>query len=64
MKKDTKQFPAREEGAGRIYNESEDKNNIANRPAERDISEIDRQEGDMEHGELGGNFKQEINDHE
>lgn len=28
----------------------------------RDISDIDRQEGDMEHGELGGNFKKNKED--
>ncbi len=54
MKKDNErtspdQQPA---GAGRISNIDGMEMN-----KDRDISSIDRQEGEMEHGETGGNFK-------
>ena len=38
-----------QQGTGRI-------NNVEGRPDEADISEIDRQEGEMNNGELGGNL--------
>ena len=40
-------------GAGRLEKESQ------GAPPYRDISFIDRQEGDMNNGELGGNFSKE-----
>ena len=44
-------------GAGRISNPGKDvkKDEVAS----QDISEVDRQEGEMDHGEKGGNFNEQ-----
>lgn len=64
MDKENKDKMVQEEGQGRLSPVSGEVTNENNRPNLRDISEIDRQEGDMEHGELGGNFNQEIKNHD
>lgn len=64
MDKENKDKMVQEEGQGRLSPVSGEVSNENNRPNLRDISEIDRQEGDMEHGELGGNFNQEIKNHD
>ena len=64
MDKENKEKKLNEEGQGRLGPVSGDMANYNNRQTSRDISEIDRQEGDMEHGELGGNFNQEIKNHD
>jgi hypothetical protein len=57
MKKENEKNIDNPPGQGRIDNTSSARNE--DRPLkERDISDIDRQEGKMEHGELGGNFNQ------
>ena len=63
MDKENKDKKVLEEGQGRLSPVSGDINKDSNR-GPRDISEIDRQEGDMDHGELGGNFNQEIKNHD
>jgi hypothetical protein len=45
-------------GQGRLPGNEQEKEKV-HLGNSRDISQIDRQEGDMEHGELGGNFKKE-----
>jgi hypothetical protein len=45
--------PVQETGAGRLVKNDLDPQSY------RDISLIDRQEGDMNNGELGGNFSRE-----
>lgn len=45
-------------GAGRS-NESTRQEQHPGRPVSNDISEVDRQEGDMHNGALGGNFNQD-----
>jgi hypothetical protein len=48
-------------GKGRISNTGEERSSPENSPAQqRDISDIDRQEGEMQHGELGGNLNETI----
>ncbi|HWJ90575.1 MAG TPA: hypothetical protein VNR87_05660 [Flavisolibacter sp.] len=42
-------------GGGRIGNTADDQRNREKN--ERDISTVDRQEGEMDNGETGGNFK-------
>ena len=64
MDKENKEKLVSEEGQGRLSPVSEEVPNNKNRQNLRDISEIDRQEGDMDHGELGGNFNQEIKKHD
>ena len=64
MDKEDKEKLVSEEGKGRLRPASGGVKNDNNRQGQRDISEIDRQEGDMDHGELGGNFNQEIKNHD
>ena len=64
MDKENKEKTVQEEGQGRLSPVSGEVPNNKNRQNLRDISEIDRQEGDMDHGELGGNFNQEIKKHD
>ena len=64
MDKENKDKMVKEEGQGRLSPVSGEVPNENIRQNLRDISEIDRQEGDMEHGELGGNFNQEIKNHD
>lgn len=54
MNKQDQNEPGRREGVGRINRESFAQSGEI--PPVRDISYIDRQEGDMNNGELGGNF--------
>ena len=63
MDKENKDKNIREEGKGRISPVSGDPGDNHARQTQRDISEIDQQEGNMEHGELGGNFKLENKNH-
>jgi hypothetical protein len=63
MDKENKDKNIREEGQGRLSPVSGDKGDINTRESQRDISEIDQQEGNMQHGELGGNFKLENKNH-
>jgi hypothetical protein len=44
-----------ESGVGRTSQTSEDKSNKES--AQQDISKVDRQEGEMDNGETGGNFR-------
>ena len=64
MDKENREKEISEKGQGRIRPVSVDLNNPGPGQSQRDISEIDRQEGDMAHGELGGNFNQQNKDHE
>ena len=54
MDKDQKEQSRSNEGVGRTNTGNHSEQNA---PV-RDISHIDRQEGDMDNGELGGNFKE------
>jgi hypothetical protein len=63
MDKENKDMNLREEGQGRISPVSVNQDDMNIRQNQRDISEIDRQEGNMNHGELGGNFNLENNKH-
>ena len=63
MDKENKEKNIREEGKGRLSPVSADKGDINKRENQRDISEIDQQEGNMQHGELGGNFNLENKNH-
>jgi hypothetical protein len=57
-KKDEMQEPEnKNEGAGRTSNTGKDvkQDNLVS----YDISEVDKQEGEMNHGEKGGNFNEE-----
>jgi hypothetical protein len=45
-------------GAGRISNPGEQVKEEDVNP--KDISQVDRQEGEMDHGELGGNFQEQV----
>ena len=51
--KEQQKQPVQEQGAGRLVTDDDSPTEV------RDISNIDRQEGDMDNGELGGNFRQE-----
>ena len=51
MDKQEKENSRSNEGVGRTSNSGDTQQNTG-----RDISHIDRQEGDMHNGELGGNF--------
>ena len=63
MDKENKDKNSGQEGQGRISPVSGDKENVNTRQSQRDISQIDQQEGNMEHGELGGNFNLKNNNH-
>ena len=64
MDKEKKETKITQQGQGRVDRVATDVNKGDNLLGNRDISEIDRQEGDMEHGELGGNLNQEIKNNE
>lgn len=46
------------DGAGRVNKND----NVKEETASHDTSQVDRQEGEMDHGELGGNFNQDNSD--
>jgi hypothetical protein len=51
----------KQEGAGRLSNPGKDSKD--DEMISHDISQVDKQEGEMDHGEMGGNFNEEnVND--
>jgi hypothetical protein len=55
QKNETSSMPSQDGGAGRMNETGDNKSNQDN--VQHDISSVDRQEGEMNNGETGGNFR-------
>jgi hypothetical protein len=60
-RKNEKEHLPPKNGTGRLSNTGEENSSPAQAEGQqRDISHMDQQEGEMEHGELGGNLNEKL----